>query len=226
MSARVPVREDDFEVEGKVARWRREGRLTGRTMVLFAHGAGAPWTSPFMEHVTQELLARDLSVARFHFPYMERMARGSARRPPDSSRVLLATWRRMLEIALAWRGVGPVFLAGKSMGGRIASMVAAEGVAEQVRGLVYFGYPLHPPGRTDKLRSEHLPKVERPQLFVTGTKDSLCDLTLLRGVLRSVRRSKLHLVEGGDHSLAQSRSRPFENSASWIDVTAEFLTKH
>jgi predicted alpha/beta-hydrolase family hydrolase len=130
----------------------------------------------------------------------------------------------MLDIAARWRNRGPIVLAGKSMGGRMASMLLAEGRAPEAVGAIYFGYPLHPPGRPEKLRADHLPDVPVPQLFLSGTKDPLCDLALLKSVLKRLgRRAKLVAIEGGDHSLAKKRSDPLGGSEVWLDAAAEFI---
>lgn len=212
-----------FEVEGREARWERTGVMRGRPMYVFAHGAGAPMTSPFMDHVTEGLVERDVCVVRFHFPYMEQMVASDRRRGPDGKKVLLATWRGVLDEIGKMRDHGPIVIGGKSMGGRYASMLAARGDAPEACGLVYLGYPLHAAGKPDKMRSEHLPEVALPQLFVQGTKDPLCDLRRLRRVLKRVPDARLVTVRGGDHSLAPSRKDPFARSDSWLDEIAEFI---
>lgn len=206
----------EIEVEGRPVGFVREGPTGGRPLVVLAHGSSAPMTHPFLETVASGLVARGLTVARFHFPYMERRVREGVRRPPDRTELLLATWRAMLARAARWRSAGPLFLAGKSLGGRMASMVLAAGEAPAARGAIYLGYPLHPAGKPERLRDAHLPRVTVPQLFVSGTRDPLCDLDLLRPVLDRIGPSaRLRLVEGADHSLA--------GSAGWLDAVAEFV---
>jgi len=211
-----------FEVEGLPARWERSGTMKGRPMCVLAHGAGASMYSPFMEHVAAELVAREICVLRFHFPYMEIATQTERRRPPGPARRLLATWREILARVGKMRGRGPLLIGGKSMGGRYASMIAAAGEAPRASGLVYLGYPLHPPGKPEKLRADHLPDVPMPQLFVQGSKDKLCRPDLLEAVLKRVPNARLHEVHGADHSLAKSRKRPFEGSDAWLDVVAGF----
>jgi len=208
-------------------RWTRAGVLDGRPLVLLAHGFGAPSTRPFMARAASGLVERGLAVARFHFPYMQRNVDEGGRRPPDRAPVLLATWRAMIDKALSWEGAGPLVLAGKSMGGRMASMLLAEGRGEPARAALYLGYPLHPPGRTDALRDAHLPDVPVPQLFVSGTRDSLARRDLLQATTtRLGRRAWLYLVEGGDHSLAVKRSDPLAGSGAWLDACAAFVREH
>jgi predicted alpha/beta-hydrolase family hydrolase len=155
---------------------------------------------------------------------MERRVREGGMRPPDRAPRLIATWRKMLREVRRWRTRGPLVLAGKSLGGRMASMLLAEGGAPEARGVVYLGYPLHPPKKPEKIRSAHLPDVPVPQLFVSGTRDPLCDIRLLRPVLRKIGRSaRLHLVEKGDHSLAVRRSDPLGGSEEWLDAIEAFV---
>ncbi len=212
-------------MDGLPVSWIRDGKVGGRPLLVLAHGAGAPYTSDFMRETARRLAARELCVVRFHFPYMERMHREGGRRPPDGKARLLATWRAMLDRTRRMRGHGPIVIGGKSMGGRIASMLAAAGGAAEARGLVYLGYPLHPPGRVDKLRADHLGAIEVPQLFVQGSKDALADRGELARVLSGVRGARLVEVEGGDHSLARSRRDPMRDADAWIDEVARFVSE-
>ncbi|MEN8150216.1 MAG: alpha/beta family hydrolase [Planctomycetota bacterium] len=206
------------------AGWVRDGTMAGRPLVILAHGAGAPLDSAFMAGTAAGLVERGLCVARFNFPYMEQRVREGSRRPPDRAPRLLDAWRAMLDIATRWRNRGPIVAAGKSMGGRMASMLLAEGRAPEVVGAVYLGYPLHPSGKPEKLRADHLPDVPVPQLFLSGTKDPLCDLRRLRPVLRKLGdRARLVTVKGGDHSLAVRRKEPMKGSDAWLDEMAGFV---
>lgn len=215
----------ELEIEGHAISWTRDGTLAGRPLVILAHGAGAPYTSPFMAAVARGLSARGLCVVRFHFPYMEAAQRAGTKRPPDPQRRLLATWRAMIDRALAMRGHGPIVIGGKSMGGRMASMLLAEGRAPEARGAVYLGYPLHPPGKPDKLRADHLKDVPVPQLFVSGSKDALCDPTRLRHVLKGIPTARRVEVPGGDHSMARSRKEPLAGADEWLDAVAAFVVE-
>lgn len=213
----------ELEVDGRPVSWVRDGKVGGRPLLILAHGAGAPYTSPFMAETAARLASRGLCVVRFHFPYMERMHREGGRRPPDGKKILRATWRAMLDKTRRMRGHGPIVIGGKSMGGRIASMLAADGEAPEARGLVYLGYPLHPPGRPEKLRADHLARVPVPQLFVQGSKDALCTPKLLRKALKRVEGARHLEIEGGDHSLARSRKHPMRDADEWLDPVAEFV---
>jgi predicted alpha/beta-hydrolase family hydrolase len=168
-----------------------------RAVMVVAHGAGNDMRAPFFTGVAGALVEAGLSVLRFNFPYM-----AAGRRGPDRPPVLMEAWRAALAQALR-RGEGlPVVASGKSLGGRMASMVAAEDGDEFVgSALVFFGYPLHAPGRTEKLRAEHLSRVTVPMLFIQGTADSLARFDLVQDVVgRLGDRARLHAIEGGDHS--------------------------
>lgn len=171
---------------------------TGRSGVLLAHGAGAAMKSAFIEDVATGLAARGLPVLRFNYAYSERATREGKRRPPDRMPTLLAVHRRAIAVARKTLGTPTLLLAGKSMGGRMASVLAAEG--EDAAGLVYLGYPLHPAGKPERLRREHFPAIAQPTLFLQGTRDALCDLELLRPALETYGGAvELHVVEGADH---------------------------
>lgn len=178
-----------------------DGEGGGELPVLFAHGSGAGMEHPFMAAVAGALAARGHPVLRFRYPYMERMAAGANRRPPDRFPVLEPAHRAAAE-ALAERtgGAVPVFL-GKSMGCRVGAKLAVAGVP--CRGLAFLGYPLHPPKKPDKQRTEDFPALTLPALFVQGTRDALCDLTLLEAALpRYAGDATLEVVEGADHGFS------------------------
>ncbi len=174
-----------------------------QTLVL-AHGAGAPHTHPFMTAFARGLAGRGIDVVTFNFPYMER-----GRRLPDPARRLEASYRAVLHATRERperRGHPPpqLVIGGKSMGGRIASQTVAADVRAGrdpgVAGLVLLGYPLHPPGRPDKLRAAHLPTIAAPMLFVQGSRDAFGRPDELRPVLAECADAELVVVEGGDHS--------------------------
>ncbi len=224
MAARTT--EGVLQVGDKTSSWIRQGTVSSRPLVLLAHGAGAPYTHPFMEKTAEGLVKRGCCVARFHFPYMEEVHLHGKRKPPNTAKVLLATWEAMLEVAESWKNHGAIVMAGKSMGGRMASMLLAEGRASSAAAAVYLGYPLHAPGKSDKLRKDHLEQVPVPQLFVSGTRDNLAKLELLEPIVKSIRKAKLHIVDRGDHSLAPTRKDPFAGMDDWLDVVAAFIDKH
>jgi predicted alpha/beta-hydrolase family hydrolase len=167
----------------------------GITLVL-GHGAGAGQTSAFMVSFATALAARGIDTVTFNFPYTEQ-----GRRLPDPNGKLETCYRAVIT-TLGQRKNGPDRLAigGKSMGGRIASQVAAVG-APEVAGLVFLGYPLHPPGKPDQLRSKHLPAIKAPMLFVQGSRDTFGTPDELRPIIKTLKvPAELYAVEGGDHS--------------------------
>jgi uncharacterized protein len=164
--------------------------------LILGHGAGAGQTSNFMVTFATELAARGIDTVTFNFPYMEQ-----GRRLPDPKAVLEACYGSVIE-TVRRHDIGHAGLAigGKSMGGRIASQVAASG-APDAAALVLLGYPLHPPGDPGKLRASHLPDIRVPMLFVQGSRDSFGTPDELRPIITTLRAPcELHVVEGGDHS--------------------------
>lgn len=167
--------------------------------LVLAHGAGAGQQSPFMTRAARAFAERGIACATFDFPYMR-----ARRRAPDPPAVLEAAWRSAIEAA-ARELPAPLFIGGKSMGGRIASQVAAAG-GSGMAGLVYLGYPLHPPGKPQQRRDAHLPRIAAPMLFVQGTRDTFGTAAEIADLLPSLPRASLHVVEGGDHSFKVTRS--------------------
>jgi len=166
--------------------------------LLLAHGAGYHLDSPWMVALAGGLVARGFAVMRFNYPYRERALRDGKGGPPDRT-AKLEQAHCAARAALSERVEGRrILLAGKSMGARIATLVAAKG--EPCAGLVMFGYPLHPPHEPTKTRSEHFPALAVPALFLQGTRDEFADLELLRAALaRYGGRATLEVLEGADH---------------------------
>lgn len=190
---------------------------TALATVILAHGAGAGMDSDFMQLLAQGLASQGLRVQRFEFPYMAARRHGGGRRPPNPMPVLLDDFRCHLQ-----QLEPPLFLAGKSMGGRVASLLADE---LQAAGLICFGYPFHPPGKPHKLRTEHLQSLQTPGLIVQGSRDpfgrpeevadyALCDLL------------RLHWLDTADHdfkplkSTGKSQAQMIEEAAA---VAAAFV---
>jgi uncharacterized protein len=175
-----------------------------RAAIVLAHGAGAPQTHPWMVTVARALSDRALDVVTFNFLYSE-----GGRRAPDRNDVLEATWGAVVA-ALRGRGDVPqrrLYIGGKSMGGRIATQLAASGSVEGLAGLVLLGYPLHPPGKPTVLRASHLPRVRAPMLFVQGSRDTFGTPAELGPIVGELSRgSRLFVIEGGDHSLTLPKS--------------------
>ena len=167
-----------------------------RLLYVLAHGAGAGMRHPFLESIAQRMAERGIATLRYQFPYMEQGARR-----PDPPAVAQATVRAAVaEAARAAQGL-PLIAGGKSFGGRMTSAAQATQPLEGVRGLVFLGFPLHPPGKPGIARAEHLDRVSVPMLFLNGTRDEFADVKLLAPrVKRLGALAALHLVEGGDHS--------------------------
>ncbi len=169
-----------------------------RWVVVLAHGAGAGMRHPFLGRLAAELAAVDVATLRYQFPYMEQR-----RRVPDPPAVLTSTVRAAIKKAIEIAPDLPILAAGKSMGGRMTSQAAAPYPSElkNVKGLVFFGFPLHPPGRPGTKRAEHLERVTLPMLFLQGTRDQFADLKLLRPIVANLgARATLRVFETADHS--------------------------
>jgi predicted alpha/beta-hydrolase family hydrolase len=167
-----------------------------RVLYLLAHGAGAGMRHRFMEAVAGRLAERDVASLRYQFPYLE----AGARRP-DPPAVLEATVRAAVATAAEVAPDLPRIAGGKSMGGRMTSGAQAHAPLPDVRGLVFLGFPLHPPRRPGEERAAHLAAVRVPMLFLQGTRDDLADLGLISGVCaRLGAGATLHVVEGADHA--------------------------
>lgn len=177
--------------------------------VVLAHGAGAPMDSEFMEYFADGLAAQGLRVARFEFPYMVKRREDGKRRPPDRAPVLLETY---LDVA-AELGPDNLVVSGKSMGGRIASMIADEaGVA----GLVCLGYPFHPPGKPDKLRTAHLAGLKTPALILQGERDPFGRRAEVESYTLS-KAIKLGFLPDGDHDLKPRKASGRTREQNWAD---------
>ena len=168
--------------------------------IVLAHGAGAGKDHPWMLKVARAFEARGISVVRFNFPYKD-----AGKGVPDKAPVLEAHFAKVWKDAAA-SAKGPMIAAGKSMGGRIASQVAAAGGFDPApAALIFFGYPLHPPGKPTQRRDAHLPKIKVPMLFLHGTRDPFGTPDEMTTLAASLPSSKLHIVDGGDHSLVASK---------------------
>ncbi len=211
---KVAVNERDSVTALLYAATRKE--RVGVTLIL-GHGAGADQSHPFMRLFASGLAARGFDVLTFNFLYLEQ-----GRRAPDPKAKLEACYRAVIEAASRNRKLkgNRLVIGGKSMGGRIASQVAAgmetladpagaagPKMANEIAALVFLGYPLHPPGRPDKLRDAHLPAIKAPMLFIQGERDAFGTADELRATIKQHRLpATLHVIEGADHSLKVPRS--------------------
>ena len=195
-----------------------------RWLLVLGHGAGAGMSHPFMGALAEELAAAGVATFRYQFPYMQ-----ERRRVPDSPAVLTATVVAAVRAAAEAAPGLPLLAGGKSMGGRMTSQAAAERPLDAVRGLVFFGFPLHPPKRPGTKRGEHLAKVGVPMLFLQGTRDELADLNLLRPITTKLgSQATLHIIEGADHSfhvLKKSGKNDAEVLGELAETTASWAKK-
>ena len=194
-----------------------------RALLVLAHGAGAGMRHPFLERIAQALAERSVATYRYEFLYMEKRAGR-----PDPPAVAEARVREaVLDAARVAPGL-PVFAGGKSFGGRMTSQAQAREPLPGVRGLVFLGFPLHPPGRPATSRADHLDDVLVPMLFLQGSRDEFAGLDLLKPVVKRLRsRATLHVVEGGDHSFkvlkrtgrteADVMNELADTIASWVE---------
>ena len=179
-----------------------------RWLLMLAHGAGAGMTHPFLEKLSQELASVGVATLRYQFPYME-----ERRRVPDSPAVAIATVAAAVRAGAKAAPDLTLLAGGKSFGGRMSSQAASGSSLEGVRGLVFFGFPLHPPNKPATKRAEHLAKVPMPMLFLQGTRDTLADLKLLRPICAELgERATLHVIETADHSFHMLKSSGLSDS--------------
>ncbi len=191
--------------------------------IVVAHGAGAGMDHPFMAGFSRAMADEGVAALRCNFPYME-AGRRSPDRPAVAVAALVAAFRVATERA---RPREPVWMSGKSFGGRMASVAVSEGLPAS--GLVFLGYPLHPPGKPDRVRDEHLYPITVPMLFIQGTTDPFATPEVLKPALKRLgKRATLHAVEGGGHSFevrgANRDAR--ETGASLAPIAAAFMRAH
>jgi uncharacterized protein len=190
--------------------------------LILGHGAGAGIRSDFMEFVASELATRAVRVTRFNFAYVE-----ARKKTPDRQPVLEDTYAAVVEHVRREERPQRLFLGGKSLGGRIASHVVAGGLAAD--GLVFLGYPLHPPGRPDRLRSAHLNEISVPMLFVEGTRDPFCPLDTLEKVRADFTAPvEIAVIDGGDHSLRVRKSSGRSTEEAWgeaVEQVADWIRR-
>lgn len=188
-------------------------------VLVVAHGAGGNMHGPFLVGFTRAMNEAGVATLRFNFRYSEQ-----GRRSPDAEGTLRDVWLAAFDAATARAAGAPVFAGGKSLGGRIASMCVADGMP--AAGLVFLGYPLHPPGRPERLRDAHLGRIEVPMLFLQGTADPFARWDLLEAVVGKLGdRARLHAIEGGDHSFRVRGARADDRSigADLAAVAAPFV---
>jgi uncharacterized protein len=184
-------------------------------IVTLAHSAGSDMHQPFLQQICEAFAANNIATIRFNFPYRE-----NGKKMPDRYPTAAATIISIIDQAIdRFPGV-PIFCAGKSFGGRMSSMTLAEHKRPQVKGLIFFGFPLHPPDKPSVERAEHLEKSGIPMLFFQGTKDKLAYVDLIKAECAKLDRTTLIVLEGVDHSLTRGKQSGVEllvqRSAHWI----------
>lgn len=200
--------------------WNKAGSES--PVLLLAHGAGAPMDSDFMDLLAEKLCDERISVARFEFPYMERRREDGKKRPPDRQPVLFDAFR---QAASAAGGLENIFIGGKSLGGRMASLLASEAAC---RGVACFGYPFHPPGKPEQLRTAHLASITTPVLVCQGERDHFGrrEEVIAYSLAQAV---SLHWLPDGDHDFKSRKS----SGIAWEDnvtdaacATAAWLNRY
>ena len=187
-------------------------------VTVFAHGAGAGMENKSMEAISVSLAGQGIATLRFNFPYME-----NGRKMPDTKPVCTSVIKAAVDKAAELCPKLPIFAAGKSFGGRMTSTAASMGLLDNVKGIIFFGFPLHPPGKPSTERAEHLFSVNIPMLFLQGTRDTLAALDLLKPIVEKLkdkdsegqpglRRTELFIIEGADHSFHCTKEYKLKDS--------------
>lgn len=195
-----------------------------RALLVFGHGAGAGMRHEFMEDMAQRLAAVGVATWRYEFPYM-----AAGKRRVDPEPLLLASVESAIVEARKAAGDLPLFAGGKSMGGRMTSRLMAARPQGDVRGLVFFGFPLHPAGKPSRARAEHLGGVALPMLFLQGTRDNLAEMDLIRATTSELDGALLHEVDGADHGfdvLKRSGRSVEEVRLELAEATRAFCARH
>ena len=191
---------------------------TAGTLFVLAHGAGAGQNHPFMVTTARGLAARGVDVVTFNFPYM-----AQGRRGPDRPPVLEQSFRDVIDAARQWSRASRLFIGGKSMGGRMATHLGAQGL-QGLNGIVVLGYPLHPPGKPEQLRVAHLPAIDVPVLIVQGERDAFGTPDEFVPHIEAMKaRVTLHVVRGADHSLAVRGAKGKDVHESILDTIVGWL---
>ena len=192
-----------------------DGADDAMASVLLAHGAGAPMDSPFMAAIAGGLAQRGWCVVRFEFPYMARMRETGRRQGPDRMPLLQETFRDQVRLERVEWPERPLIIGGKSMGGRVASLLIDElAVSGGVKGCLCLGYPFHPPGKPLTLRTEHLAALQTPTLILQGERDTFGKREEVESYALSP-RVQLEWIPSGDHSFKPTKSSGFSEAENW-----------
>jgi hypothetical protein len=199
-----------------------DGPAESSHLFVFAHGAGAGMATPFMDRIAGAIAEAGVRVVRFHFPYMEESVRSGRRLPPDGGRILRKCFSEVIEHCVGKEGCprNRLVIGGKSMGGRVASMIADE---QQVAGVVCMGYPFHPPRQPRRLRIEHLGIIRTPTLICQGERDRFGNRTEVAGY-RLAPAVRLNWLPDGEHSFAPRKSSGLTADQNLRDAAAAAAT--
>jgi uncharacterized protein len=196
-----------------------------KALLILAHGAGAGMRHRFMEACAAKLAEHGIATLRYQFPYMEKRIKR-----PDAEATLTDTVRAAVTAVKKVAGNLPLFAGGKSMGGRMTSLAAAKEPLEGVRGLIFFGFPLHALGKPAVERGAHLAAIKLPMLFLQGSRDGLADLKLLKPLCKQLGKGvELFVIEGGDHSfhmLKSAKRSDDEVLSAVVQKAAEWIAKN
>ncbi|MGI9403399.1 MAG: alpha/beta family hydrolase [Hyphomicrobium sp.] len=205
----------DQNSKASMSEIRTSGPKNAAAHLVLAHGAGAPMTSPFLEMMTGLLTGRGLRVSRFEFAYMAQRRKGGKRRPPPKAELMMPEYVHVTaELRKDLPRNQKLLIGGKSMGGRIASLCADQLYAEgQIAGLVCLGYPFHPPGKTDKLRTNHLEHLRCPALIVQGERDPFGTRAQVKAFALS-EAIQVFWAGDGNHDLGAPRGSPFTRASN------------
>lgn len=193
---------------------------TPRARLILAHGAGAGMQHPFMQDIARKVSEQGIEVVLFNFPYMQEMTATGKRRPAGKAEKLLGDYQGVVAHVAETRPLLPTFIGGKSMGGRIASMIVDE--LDGIMGAVALGYPFHPAGKPEKTRTAHLQGLEKPMLIVQGERDALGSQQEVASYTLSSQIST-HFLQDGDHSLKPRKKSGF-TEAQHLTTAAELIT--
>lgn len=217
ISSRKIIVDDNTAVSSE---WAISRHYDRNLALVIAHGAGNDMHNPLLSYIHRSVAEKGLLCVKFNFPYKE-----LGRRAPDHPILLMRTWRAVIKELTTEPNLSPakIVLSGKSLGGRMASMVAAEDGG--IDGLVFFGYPLHPAKQTEKLRVSHLGNIRCPMLFFQGTRDPLCQLGLFRQYVLDpyAKQTTLHVIEGGDHSFNVAKKMNRTVASIWQEIATQTI---
>ncbi|HEY5826186.1 MAG TPA: alpha/beta fold hydrolase [Cyclobacteriaceae bacterium] len=211
-SLRILISESSGEVSAEINEPKKM-----KALLVLAHGAGAGMNHRFMVQLSDQLAVKGIGTLRYNFPYME-----NGKKRPDVPAVATKTVEMVLKKANELFPKTAIFASGKSFGGRMSSQYLAKNSPDFVKGIIFYGFPLHPAGAPSIDRAEHLKQVKVPMLFLQGTRDALAELSLIKNVCSDLKKASLVLFEGADHSF-KSGKREFITEL--VDATEKWVTE-